>query len=696
MSLIDSKSVLAKLMATENLIVEQRNVATAYFDVKNRVLTVPVLDKNISSQLYDLFMGHEVGHALYTPLDGLIKSKEEKVNMSVLNIVEDSRIERKIKHKYPGLKNSFVKAYQELLEKDFFATEGKDLNEYNFIDRVNLHCKGGAGLAIKFDETERDLLNQIETTETFDQVIEVTKRVVEYMKLTEKEEEKQRCDDSEEGTESGEDDGENESGQPNDEDEEGNSKQNTESSKEDGEEDNKKDGPKKTGGGQKDDPEKNIRSLTDEAYRKNEYQLFSNDGTEINYVNIPEFDVNQIFDYKDVYKKYQEEGFEIAKQEFANFRRDSNKVVSYLVKEFEMRKSADQLKRASTAKTGDLNLKEIFSYQFNEDIFKKVTVIPGGKSHGLIIFLDWSGSMARHIANTVKQLLNLVMFCKKVNIPFEVYSFVEDTIPEKNIKFKVKPNDLSTYTFGLINLLSSRMSSKDFVYAGAALMKISGIGNYNNTVRPPYWMTLSGTPLNETIIAAMEIIPHFQKKNKLQIVNTVFLTDGDGHPLTNVYADYTGYTKDVRKGINGKEANKVVIRDPKTKNQEEYDIKRYNNQQTTSLIKLLKARTNSNVIGFYIAHGRDYRSKIDQFFGFNDKSQAIKEAARKDRYCIVNNAGFDEYYLLRSESMNTDESNELTIKENATTRGIVSAFNKYATNRVQNRVVLNRFIGLIT
>ncbi len=154
--------------------------------------------------------------------------------------------------------------------------------------------------------------------------------------------------------------------------------------------------------------------------------------------------------------------------------------------------------------------------------------------------------------------------------------------------------------------------------------------------------------------------------------------------------------KDVRTGNDGKEVNKVIIRDPKTKNEQVYDVKRYSNEQTTCLIKLLKARTNSNVIGFYIAHGRDYRSKIDQFFGFDDKSQAIKEAARKDRYCIVNNAGFDEYYLLRSESMNTDEGNELTIKENATTRGIVSAFNKYATNRVQNRVVLNRFIGLIT
>ncbi len=200
-------------MATEDLIVEQRNVATAFFDVKNRILTVPILDKDISPQLYDLFMGHEVGHALYTPLDGLMKSKEEKMNMGILNIVEDSRIERKIKYKYPGLKNSFVKAYQELLEKDFFATEGKDLNEYNFIDRVNLHCKGGAGLAIKFNETERDLLKDIESTETFDQVIEVTKRVIDYMKMIE--EEKQKYDDPGEGNELGEDEGDNESDQPN-------------------------------------------------------------------------------------------------------------------------------------------------------------------------------------------------------------------------------------------------------------------------------------------------------------------------------------------------------------------------------------------------------------------------------------------------------------------------------------------------
>ena len=78
MELIQSKSLLAKLMANENLTIEQRNTNTAAFDVKNRILTVPVLDKNISGYLYDLFLGHEVGHALYTPLDGMMKAHEEK------------------------------------------------------------------------------------------------------------------------------------------------------------------------------------------------------------------------------------------------------------------------------------------------------------------------------------------------------------------------------------------------------------------------------------------------------------------------------------------------------------------------------------------------------------------------------------------------------------------------------------------
>ena len=60
------KSQLAKLLATEDLIVEHRKVATAQFDVHSRVLTLPMWEK-ASNTVYDLLVGHEVGHALFTP-----------------------------------------------------------------------------------------------------------------------------------------------------------------------------------------------------------------------------------------------------------------------------------------------------------------------------------------------------------------------------------------------------------------------------------------------------------------------------------------------------------------------------------------------------------------------------------------------------------------------------------------------------
>ena len=73
-----------------------------------------------------------------------------------------------------------------------------------------------------------------------------------------------------------------------------------------------------------------------------------------------------------------------------------------------------------------LNTGVLHTYKFNEDLFKKVTVLPDGKNHGLVFILDWSGSMSRIMLDTLKQLYNLMWFCKKVQIPFEVYAFTND------------------------------------------------------------------------------------------------------------------------------------------------------------------------------------------------------------------------------------------------------------------------------
>ena len=64
---VGSKSLLAKLMSEEDIRVEHKQIETAYFDVVNRVLALTMW-KDMSSDLYDLLVGHEVGHALYTCL----------------------------------------------------------------------------------------------------------------------------------------------------------------------------------------------------------------------------------------------------------------------------------------------------------------------------------------------------------------------------------------------------------------------------------------------------------------------------------------------------------------------------------------------------------------------------------------------------------------------------------------------------
>ena len=343
------------------------------------------------------------------------------------------------------------------------------------------------------------------------------------------------------------------------------------------------------------------------------------------------------------------------------------------------------MKRTSVAKTGELNMSKIFSYQFSEDIFKKMSVVPNGKSHGLVMFIDWSGSMHNNIDNTIRQLLNLVMFCKKVNIPFEVYAFTQGT--EDQFRQRVVSGDISLSSFHLMNLLSSQMNAVDFKYAASALLAFTN--RFNNR---PSWFGLSGTPLNEAIVAAMKIVPKFQKERKLQIVNTVFLTDGDGSNPSGIYGNSGGYHSLRGDGI-------LVIRDPITKH--EVKVEDYSSRSITSaFIKLMKDRTKSNVIGFYIMNGRDFGHGVYSFFPIEQrdtttKVEQLKKEFRDNKYKIITSEGYDEYYLLRAEGLDTEEDAEFEVKENATTRGFVSAFSKFNNNRKANRVVLNRFIGLI-
>ena len=165
------KGQLAKLLATENLTIEHRKVTTAYFDVEKRILCLPIW-KSASNTVYDLLVGHEVGHALFTPADKL-----NGADRSFVNVLEDARIERMMKVKYPGLRNTFFKGYQELWNDGFFGVSDDDIEQLSLIDRMNLFFKGNSSL--DFDSEEQVWVDRAATTKTFQDVLDLARDMMD-------------------------------------------------------------------------------------------------------------------------------------------------------------------------------------------------------------------------------------------------------------------------------------------------------------------------------------------------------------------------------------------------------------------------------------------------------------------------------------------------------------------------------------
>ena len=173
------KSQLAKLLATEDLVVEHKQVETASFNVETRVLILPLWEK-ASNSVYDMLVGHEVGHALFTPNDDWFLKTD--VPHGIVNVCEDARIEKLMKRRYMGLAKTFYYGYSELNDDDFFNLEEEDLDSFNLADRINLYFKIGNFLDLHFTEREIEIRELVGQSETFDEVLAAAKVLHEYCK----------------------------------------------------------------------------------------------------------------------------------------------------------------------------------------------------------------------------------------------------------------------------------------------------------------------------------------------------------------------------------------------------------------------------------------------------------------------------------------------------------------------------------
>ena len=832
---IQTKSILAKLLATEDIdVIHDAKAPTAAFDVKNRKLYLPVW-KDMSPWLYDLFVGHEVGHAHETPEEGWHDAVCDQPSLKAFyNIIEDARIERKVKERYPGLVKSFHKGYQELFDKDFFGVKDRDLTTLPFVDRVNLHFKIGHLLGLKFSETEQNFLDRVAKTETWDDVktlahelADISKQEAEnrqeeleplqqmlddlmadmdqaesetpdwndYMPDHMKEDEESDDDGEGEGQGEGEaqDDNKDEWGNPkpgtpggpqgeDETDEEYSDRQDREwkEEREQYEEDRKRraaeyeaetkarelfDEDVAKNEEQKKELQEAIeevekmhgflngegqKSITDDAFRDNEKSLVDIDAQEIVYLKpqklhkasdwtIP---MNELYDWDNCielqgttedgqYYSYdnpmsKELTQEYGKKMYKEFLSNTQPIINSMAQTFEMKKAAAANKKAQVAKTGKLNEDKLWAYQLTEDLFQKNMIVPNGKNHGILMYVDLSGSMNRQMPGTLEQMMNMALFCRKVNIPFDVYGFSNCRYNEKHATPWSENKDMNRTiiegledgemvitdsNFALVHMLSSTCKKRDFENAMAYLLLMK-LGYENRG----YWseglygyiqndfFRLGGTPLNSALVLAPQIAKEFQKTYNVEKLTTVFLTDG-GATDSITYRDTTREHRAVGSVYGEPIAIKNNGSITQLPNKKGYS--RRDGVATQTLVEFYKNITGSTLINFHIVDGKreqfynEYVStdwmvgEEPQHWMPTDFIEVTWKEVLKNKFIVVEPAfGYDARFLLKGQKDLEVGNEELVVKSNK--KGdLLRGFRNFNKGKKTSRTFLNQIIELV-
>jgi hypothetical protein len=699
--MMNSNDLLARLLANENLNVIRANVSTASFEGLSRTLTLPMW-KDMSPAVEEMLIGHEVGHARYTTNDCLDFPRYRKIH-GYANIIEDVRIEKKIKIKYPGLRKAFIAGYKELVDRDFFEIKDKDLSKLLLIDRINLYYKVGFNCGVKFTPEEMEYVRAVDKCDTMKDVCELASTLYDLGKAErdamkedirlnfplESPEDSFMDDEEDFDTYAPDEDGDE-------------SHSETEIPNELSEEEEEA------------QEEEDLAPKTQQALDSRLQGMA--DTKTIVYSFVPEFwsERDPIVSFKKIIgeltfdfaakvvkqKEYYGERVSInfeknAKSSAALFKTNSMRTVNYLVKEFEMRKSASEYRRSSSATSGDLDTRKLYAYTLTNDIFKKLEIIPEDKNHGMIFLLDWSGSMSNVMEDTVKQVINLAMFCQRIQIPYQVFAFSSgyESVNAKISRDEQNPNNMkfADSSFHMLELFSNKMTNTEF----NKMIELLLANPWSYAVK----YNIHGTPLNESMLFLTKYIGKFIKNNNVEKMSLITLTDGEGHSLSSQsgssirdyeYNSMTGRSSQV----------KNYMRDPITK--KEYSLTSEGPQQTRVFLNIIKDRYNIKTVGFHIL--ANSRRDVGSFIRANmpqlpitveyNMVEQLRKDIRQNDFALITNAGRDEMYLLPASKQRIEEG-ELEVSTAMNSKQIAREFGKYLNVKKSSRVVLSRFVTLI-
>ncbi|MGH7744655.1 MAG: hypothetical protein ACREQ5_07545 [Candidatus Dormibacteria bacterium] len=805
-NLVETKSLLAKLLAGENITVLHENISTGYFDLRQRELHCPMW-KDMSGVIYDLLMAHEVSHGLHTPAEGwhqaifkcpdcLAHRKNHKPVQSCvdlnfknfINICEDARIERLIKEAYPGLQARFAKAYQELYDRDMFGIKGlADPNRLPLIDRVNLYFKFGSIMALKFSADEQPYIDRLARAETWDQTLAVARELfakqkeeqqpenqkdddintAEQLQKAIKQDQEQRQQEKSEQHQTGEpeesesdesdsDEGEDTDGKP-----EGESDEESESDESDSDEGEDADGKPEGESDEESESDKESESdsaqasrendqqppyskdpvstdsLTDKAFREAEKDMLENIDGAIANITLPSANLKDIIiPLDEVVSSYENS----KRMFFANtndarqydasaaaaltiFQKKNKAYVNLLVKEFEMRKNARQYLRAQTSRSGELDMRRLSQYKFTNDVFRRITEAPKGKSHGMVMFLDMSDSMSGSYTRlAVEQIITLATFCNKLAIPYDIYGFANAPYNQKKSrnKFSRGHRDLDldkSYhgdgSFHLRTLLSSSVSS-GLQRRAMRMMAFFSASHINNPTDPldadlsalckseshDNILVLHSTPLVETIVASRPIIDQFKQTHHNDIVNVIYLTDGDGDGI-NMPCVVVDEMQRLKKWV----LEAVVVKDPVTKQQlstlntkKPWRPGRASRDDTIMvqdiMMEMVSEVTGCRHLGYFIGDSSALRARLTKRFAPDSPvHQKASKSLAKEGFAAVPMGGFHNYYLVNSENMaaNTTINVEAVSDANFSPKDLSKFISNSQFDKKRARTILSKF-----
>jgi hypothetical protein len=324
--------------------------------------------------------------------------------------------------------------------------------------------------------------------------------------------------------------------------------------------------------------------------------------------------------------------------------------------------------------------------------------LANAKSHGMMMFIDYSYSMNMTIKYVLKHVINLSMFCKATGIPFQVYGFTGDNDSRPYVSpgdqmLGRKDGQLLVDNVVILDLINSSMSKSQYQAALKALFDQT----QNSYVQSKY-ERLGNTPLNETIILAHDLVNKFKAKHKVQKMTTVFLTDGEGQHLRafsaaayNENRMAPAYETNVELTINGRR------------------VKSPRGNLTDELIKNLRITTGTKAIGFFIPSStpnaqRDVVNALQSRPKKTDYNTAYtlwqtklsKDYKKNKSVAVEDGFGYDQYFVVASGSDLDTEDEDLTITTGMTRAKMAKAFSEFSKSKQVNRVFVSKFAETIS